>query len=389
MALEIDYSSGIFEAAPSGETVGTVTGNATLDLSSGNVFSHTPTANTTFVFSNPPASGTGHDFTLKVTGANVAETYDIANASYDSKSFDVSTQQTRVEGVVFKDDGLAMYIVGTDTDMIHQYTLSTAWDVSTASYANKSLAIGTQDNNPKAIQFKNDGTSVYIAGSENDSVYQYNLTTAWDVSTGSYASKSMSINTQDLNPAGMFFKPDGTKVYITGTTNDKVYQYALTTAWDISTGSYESKSLSVGSQANYPRGVFFNANGDEVYVNANVLFTSADVFKYTLSTAWDVSTGSYSGVSFSTASEGYFPTDLFFKPDGAKMYVSEESNDKIYQYSTAAAPALATITWPSSVKWAGGTAPSAPANGEKDVYNFFTLDGGTTYYGFQAGDAMA
>jgi hypothetical protein len=41
------------------------------------------------------------------------------------------------------------------------------------------------------------------------------------------------------------------------------------------------------------------------------------------------------------------------------------------------------------VKWAGGTAPSAPANGEKDVYNFFTLDGGTTYYGFQAGDAMA
>jgi len=64
-------------------------------------------------------------------------------------------------------------------------------------------------------------------------------------------------------------------------------------------------------------------------------------------------------------------------------------DDTIYQYSTAATPVLATIAWPSSVKWAGGTAPSAPANGEKDVYNFFTLDGGTTYYGFQAGDAMA
>ena len=32
---------------------------------------------------------------------------------------------------------------------------------------------------------------------------------------------------------------------------------------------------------------------------------------------------------------------------------------------------------------------TAPANGETDVYSFFTTDGGTTYYGFQAGDAMS
>lgn len=48
-----------------------------------------------------------------------------------------------------------------------------------------------------------------------------------------------------------------------------------------------------------------------------------------------------------------------------------------------------TITWPSSVDWAGGTAPDAPASGETDVFAFYTTDGGTTYYGFQAGDAMA
>ena len=48
-----------------------------------------------------------------------------------------------------------------------------------------------------------------------------------------------------------------------------------------------------------------------------------------------------------------------------------------------------TITWPTSVEWAGGTAPDAPADGETDVYAFYTTDGGTTYYGFQAGDAMA
>lgn len=48
-----------------------------------------------------------------------------------------------------------------------------------------------------------------------------------------------------------------------------------------------------------------------------------------------------------------------------------------------------TLTWPASVDWAGGTAPDAPASGETDVFVFFTHDGGTTWYGFQAGDAMA
>ena len=67
MGLVIDYSTGFFEATPTGEVVGSIFGNATLDLTSGNVFSHAPSANATFVFSNPPSSGTSYDFTLKVT----------------------------------------------------------------------------------------------------------------------------------------------------------------------------------------------------------------------------------------------------------------------------------------------------------------------------------
>ena len=48
-----------------------------------------------------------------------------------------------------------------------------------------------------------------------------------------------------------------------------------------------------------------------------------------------------------------------------------------------------TITWPASVDWAGGSAPDAPASGETDVLVFLTTDGGTTYYGFLSGDALA
>ncbi len=48
-----------------------------------------------------------------------------------------------------------------------------------------------------------------------------------------------------------------------------------------------------------------------------------------------------------------------------------------------------TVTWPTSVDWAGGTAPDAPASGETDIYAFWTRDGGTTWYGVLSVDAAA
>ena len=47
-----------------------------------------------------------------------------------------------------------------------------------------------------------------------------------------------------------------------------------------------------------------------------------------------------------------------------------------------------TVTFPASVKWAGGTAPTLTASGYDDL-GFFTTDGGTTWDGFVLGKAMA
>ena len=48
-----------------------------------------------------------------------------------------------------------------------------------------------------------------------------------------------------------------------------------------------------------------------------------------------------------------------------------------------------TITWPSSVDWPAATAPTLTAtNNGVDVFVFFTIDGGTTSYGFVAGQAL-
>ena len=387
MGVVIDYTSGFFEAAPTGETVGSISGNATLDLTSGNVFSHTPTANTTFAFSSPPASGTGYDFTLKVTGASVVDGYDLANASYDSKNFSVSSQENNPRAVAFKSDGTKMYMCGAGSNQVHQYSLSTAWDVSTASYDSVSLNSALQSNGPNGLSFKSDGTILFTANTTEDRVYQYNLSTAWDLSTASYASKNFSVSSQDDLPQGIFVKPDGTAAYIAGGFNGTVYQYALSTAWDASSGSYANKSFSIVSQDNNVQDLYFNDAGTKMFVVGG---QNDKVYQYSLSTAWDVSTASYDSVDFSFTSQitAGNPMGLTFKSDGAKMYTCDYNSATVYQYSTGSS-ALATITYPSSVKWAGGTAPTAPANGETDVYSFFTTDGGTNYYGFQAGDALA
>jgi hypothetical protein len=55
------------------DVVGTIT-DSTIDLETGTVFTHTLTADTTFVFANPPASGTAYGFTLKVTQDSTART---------------------------------------------------------------------------------------------------------------------------------------------------------------------------------------------------------------------------------------------------------------------------------------------------------------------------
>jgi len=355
------------------------TGTATtLDLSTGNYFSHTPSVNTLFAFSNPPASGTAAGFALALTGANVAETYDIANASYDSVSFSVATEETSATGMFFKPDGTKMYVVGLDGDDVNEYNLSTAWDITTASY-NQNFSVATQDTLPVGISFKPDGTKMYIAGNSSDAIHEYSLSTAWDVSTASY-SQSFSVSAQDTQTSDVFFKPDGTVMFVTATSGDEVNMYTLSTAWDISTASYTSRAA-VGSQDIFPSGLSFNSDGTKMFVIGS---GNDSVYEYSLSTAWTVS-ATYQR-SFSVASQTTGPSSMFFKSDGSKMYVLDGSG--VYQYSTQAT-STATFTYPSSVKFPSGIAPAGPAIDETDVLVFYTDDGGTTYQGFRAGNAMA
>ena len=103
-----------------------------------------------------------------------------------------------------------------------------------------------------------------------------------------------------------------------------------------------------------------------------------------------------------TSSSGTATIDL----SSAANFTHTLTEDVTYTFSNPASSGTATaftlkvtqdsgaseyaITWPSSVDWPDGTAPTLTATASAvDYFVFITTDGGTTYYGFTAGQALA
>lgn len=257
------------------------------------------------------------------------DTFDMSSTTYDDKSFNVGSQEIYPNGLAFKSDGTKMYVTGPQGNDVNEYALSTAWDVSTASYTTVFSTSG-QTGSPQDIFFKTDGTKMYVLDTVTQGVFQYSLSSAWDISTASYDSVSFGTSGQDTAPRGMYIKPDGTKLYIVGNTNDTVSEYNLSSAWDMSTASY-SQNYSISAQEGLALGLGFAYDGTKFFVVGN---TNDTVYQYSLGTAWDVSTASYSSKSFSIAGQDTQAYSIRFKPDGTKMYIGGADNTSVFQYTT-------------------------------------------------------
>ena len=330
---ELVNDAGYLTTAPDPFAYNAVSG-ATQDLDVGNFNffdGGTLTADSTLTFSNVPTEA---KWTYTYVPKNQSD-YNIGDASYD----DVTVSLRGDRGFFFKPDGTELYVIDSN-DRVYQYSLGSAWKLETvASPSNVILDVSPQDSNPYAIFFKSDGTKMYMVGITNDSVYQYSLSTAWDLSTASYDSVSFSVASQATAPQDIHFKPDGTKMYVVDTAGDHVYQYSLSTAWDLSTASYDSVSFSVSSQDVSPVSVTFKPDGTKMYVGGA---SNVSVYQYSLSTAWDLSTASYDSVSFSVVTD---PRSIKFKSDGSKLY--KMNNDIIEQYSSGD---VTSLTIPVSVQ---------------------------------------
>lgn len=252
---------------------------------------------------------------------NLSTPWDISTAVPVVKKLYVSAQEAVVHDAHVKPDGTKLYIVGDSGDEVNEYDLSTAYDISTASY-NQTFSVSAQESAPKGLDFKPDGTKFYIVGTSGDDVNEYNLSTAWDISTASY-NQSFSVNAQETQPYSVRFKPDGTKMFVCGPSGDDVNEYSLSTAWDVSTASYV-QNFATGDTGQ--TGITFSEDGTKMYTCGQAL----DYIKeWDLSTAWDVSTAVINQNSGDISSN---PSGIQLIDDN-KLFMAVYSTDQIVGYT--------------------------------------------------------
>ena len=261
-------------------------------------------------------------------------------------AFSVKARETDPQGMTFNNDGTVMYIVGKASDKVIQYQLTTAWDVSTASYTTgegNSHDIQPHIYKAMAIQFNTDGTKMFILDEVGDDVSEFTLSVGFDISSTVTYVDAFSIDPQEDKPTGLAFNTDGTKMFVCGWKGNDVNEYTLTTGFDVSTASYVQR-LACSAQDLDMREVKFNTDVTVMFMLGRAGAGLSSVYRYTLTTGFDVSTGSFED-SYDVKDQETAATSMAFSTDGTKMFVLGNSTDKnVSEYTLATAFDFSPVT---------------------------------------------
>jgi len=252
-----------------------------------------------------------------------------------SQNFDILSIEATPRGLFFKPDGTKVYFTGEQYDLLHEYNLSTAWNITTATAVRTyNITEGNGDYQPQSIFFREDGLRFYFAGLYNNLIYEYSLTTAWNISTMTLT-RTFSVISQGGTVRGLFFKPDGTKFFTV--SNNDVYEYSLTTAWNISTASYKRVFDPTSTPQTSYYSVWFDTSGSTMYLASN-----NSISIYTLSAPYFINTAVFFDNIPITPS--FFLYGIYIRDDFQKMYLMNSNNRKIDEYTSPLAVGLSSIT---------------------------------------------
>jgi len=298
--------------------------NNTIQITAGTeVFS---SANVVLTVTNTRTSNTAS------INLSAAYGWNLTNATHIG-TISLTSQISIPYGLTAKSDGTKLYVNDLISDKIYQYSLSTAFDVSTATYDNKSYAYGTHDITGWTL--KPDGTrmwgSLSYSASLTQRIIQYDLSTPYDVST-------MSVNGfYEINGAsGIAFKDDGTKCYIMRRGNYTIYEHSLSTPWDITSIGASSGSFYVATFDNSPYEIDLSTDGTRIFMIGD---QNDRVYQIDMSTAFDITTASYNNINFHLASDFGLPwaqsnpNGLYMSPNGTRMIIGGQYLDRVSTFN--------------------------------------------------------
>ena len=174
------------------------------------------------------------------------------------------------------------------------------------------FSIAAQEDIPTGIAFNSDGTKMFIVGIDGDDINEYSISVAYDLSsTVTYSDRLPT--TGSTAPQDLAFNANGTEVFIVD-TGGNLLSWTLASAYDVS-NSTANHDIDLGGTL---RGLKFNNNGSKMFVFNE---TNDSVVQYTLSTAYDPSTRSSTTVSYVSTVVTEHHQGIAFSSDGTKMYL--------------------------------------------------------------------
>jgi hypothetical protein len=163
-----------------------------------------------------------------------------------SQTFDFNSITGSIRDFCFSPDGTKLLVHGVNgSNSIFEYSLSTAWSLSTLSYTSRSFSTNTQDTNMKDIRISPDGLRLILLGDDNKKLYRYNLGSYANLTTVTYI-EDLSLSSYLVNPSssgaiqyGMAISRDGTRIYIpynagSSDINGAIKEIVLSSAFTLS-----------------------------------------------------------------------------------------------------------------------------------------------------------
>jgi len=227
-----------------------------------------------------------------------------------------------------RDDGLKLFIIEYATDSIFQYGMSTPFDVSTAVYE-KGKYIGSQSNYASDMFIRDDGLKLFTIDQISNIVYSYSLSVANDISTMTYDNISFDVGGSSIDAYSIEFNKDGTKMYVVDVQVDSLYSYSITN-WNISSPTKGAKGLYVKRPFTNTTIVRFCEDGTTLYTESNL--STKSLYQINLSVAWDITTSTGGSEFTLTDMPVYTPYGFEFSTANKTILILDGNiNDKVYQ----------------------------------------------------------
>lgn len=208
--------------------------------------------------------------------------FDILNAKYENNNVLVSALYFKLDISVFlNDNSTKLFTIVTSgagaTNQIREYTISTPGDLKTISFTNKYTLPGEPTSSARSLFFSSDGYHLYTAQTKKI-VLHYTMSTPWDLSTASLnESKTFSdLYDNNLSNRAVFVNTSGTKLFLaesfgdnTISNNNTIRQYTLSDPWSLSASSYDGVDYKYANphSSNEIKNIAFSPDGLKMFVS--------------------------------------------------------------------------------------------------------------------------